>query len=90
VTAQATETEEQESTSRSRGRHNGPSSRRVTSLREQAGVVRDDVRDLARVAGDSAVQKLDPLQEYVREKPLRSLLIAAGVGAVFGMLFLRR
>jgi len=59
-------------------------------LKEQAGVVRDDVRDLARAAGNSAVAQLDPIEEYVREKPLKSLLIAAGVGAVFGLLFLRR
>lgn len=79
-------------------RSSSPNSRQTSNpqngenldLREQAGVVRDDMRDLARAAGDAAVQQLDPIQEYVRDKPLKSMLIAAGVGAVFGMVFLRR
>lgn len=59
-------------------------------LREQASVVREDVRELAYAAGDAAREQLDPLEEYVREKPMKALLIAAGVGALIGMVFLRR
>ena len=69
---------------------NSSSPARTKELRAQAAVVREDVRELAEVAGEAAMEKLDPIQEYVREKPMKSLLIAAGVGAVFGCLFLRR
>lgn len=75
----------------------GQSSRRVhtnnrqfSDLREQAAVVGRDVRELASVGMDSVCAQLNPVQEYVREKPIQSLLIAAGLGAVFGLLFLRR
>jgi ElaB/YqjD/DUF883 family membrane-anchored ribosome-binding protein len=88
--SQATYTNQQRGPSRSEvsGDYGGNDER--ASFREQAGVVRDDVKELARAAGDTAVQKLDPVQEFVREKPVKSLLIAAGVGAVLGAVFMRR
>lgn len=61
-----------------------------TELREQAAIVGRDVRDLAVSAGAAAREQVDPLEEYVREKPLKSMLIAAGVGALLGVVFLRR
>ncbi len=37
-----------------------------------------------------AEEAVHPLEEYTRERPLRSLLIAAGIGAFVGMFILRR
>lgn len=59
-------------------------------LRERAGEVRDDLQGLARAAGDAAAAQLDPVEDYVRRNPVKSLLMAAGAGALVGMLFLRR
>jgi ElaB/YqjD/DUF883 family membrane-anchored ribosome-binding protein len=60
------------------------------SLRRQAATVGDDVRQLAATAGETVVQQMDPIAEYVQQKPLRSLLIAAAVGAFCGLVLLRR
>jgi ElaB/YqjD/DUF883 family membrane-anchored ribosome-binding protein len=59
-------------------------------LREQALTVGREVRELAATAGAAACAKVDPLAEYVREKPLKALLVAAGVGALCGVVFFRR
>jgi ElaB/YqjD/DUF883 family membrane-anchored ribosome-binding protein len=59
-------------------------------LRAQAAVVGRDMRDLAAQAGEAVRQQLNPMEQYVQQKPVQSLLIAAGVGALFGLLFLRR
>jgi ElaB/YqjD/DUF883 family membrane-anchored ribosome-binding protein len=48
------------------------------------------MRDLAAAAGDMALDRLDPLEEYIQAKPIKSLLLAAGIGALVGMLFRRR
>jgi hypothetical protein len=37
-----------------------------------------------------AEEAIEPLEEYTRERPLTSLLIAAGLGALCGMLLFRR
>jgi hypothetical protein len=59
-------------------------------LRRQAETITHDARGLAVTAGTVARQQLDPLKEYVIDKPIQSLLIAAGVGVVFGLVFFRR
>ena len=59
-------------------------------VRHQAATVGDDVRELARTAGQAALDQMDPVEHYVREKPLRSVLMAAGIGALIGAIFLRR
>ncbi|HXM00591.1 MAG TPA: hypothetical protein VN932_11720 [Rhizomicrobium sp.] len=41
-------------------------------------------------AEDWAVDNMDSLRDTVREQPLTACLVAAGIGAVFGVLFLRR
>jgi len=68
----------------------GTAHRRNRTFRQQAGVFGEDVRALARAAGDTAVGKLDPILDYVRDKPLKSLLVAAGAGAILAMIFSRR
>ena len=70
-------------------------------LRSQGEVIRDDLRELGRITKDVAEEKLggarkearvieDQLLGYVREKPVKSLLIAGGVGLFLGVLLSRR
>jgi ElaB/YqjD/DUF883 family membrane-anchored ribosome-binding protein len=58
-------------------------------LRSTFTNVKDDVRDLAMTAGRAAREQLDPIEEYVREYPVRSLLMAVGAGMILGMIFRR-
>jgi ElaB/YqjD/DUF883 family membrane-anchored ribosome-binding protein len=52
-------------------------------LRDTAGEYFQDGRDRAR-------QWREGLEEFVQEKPIKSLLIAAGVGMLFGFIWRRR
>ncbi|MBL8880181.1 MAG: hypothetical protein JNG88_13770 [Phycisphaerales bacterium] len=62
----------------------------IEAVRDQAVTVGEDVRDLAQMAGKAVLDQMNPLEEYVRERPLRALLMAAGAGALIGFLMLRR
>lgn len=62
----------------------------TAELRSQVNAVRRDLRDLASAAGDRVLDQLDPLEKYVLAKPMKSLLLAAGIGAIVGFLFRRR
>ena len=62
----------------------------VKELRSHAEAVSRDMQELASAAGDMAKHQLDPLADYIRAKPMKSLLIAAGVGAMLGIVFGRR
>ena len=70
-------------------------------IREQAGVVGDDLRKLGSLARDAAKdvaaryldqggrslgQMEDRVAGYIREKPVQSVLIAAGAGLALGWL----
>jgi ElaB/YqjD/DUF883 family membrane-anchored ribosome-binding protein len=81
-------------------------------LREQAGAVKEDVRELGRVAKEVSQEKLRETKQvageyvakgrkkageleetvvtYVRENPVKSVMIAAGAGALIGFLLSRR
>ena len=74
-------------------------------LRERATTVKDDIRELGRVAKDAAKdtagqyidqtkQKYGEIEDqvvnYIREQPVKSVLIAAGTGLLLGLLFTRR
>lgn len=70
-------------------------------LRSQTETVREDLRELGKITKDVATEQLevarkevkqmeDHLLTYVREKPVKSLLIAGGVGLVLGVLLARR
>ena len=54
----------------------------------------DEARETAADYYDQGRKKADELEDqladYVRAKPLKSILIAAGVGALFGILISRR
>ena len=59
-------------------------------LRDGVNKIGEGVRELTLTAGSAAKAQVDPIGDYVREYPLQSVLIAAGVGAIFGMIFFRR
>lgn len=61
----------------------------VAELREQLHLVSQDVQELAKTAGNVAKSQLDPIEDYIREQPLKAALIAAGVGWLVGV-FSRR
>ena len=54
-------------------------------LRSQTETVREDLRELGRITKDVAQEKLG-VTRYVREKPVKSILIAGGVGLLVGAL----
>jgi ElaB/YqjD/DUF883 family membrane-anchored ribosome-binding protein len=59
-------------------------------LRQQAADIGESVRSMAVTAGTAAGNSLGPIQSYVREKPLKSLAMAVGAGALLGIFLLRR
>ncbi len=65
-------------------------SRAGQELREKATIIKDDVVELASSASEMARQQMDPVLKYIRDYPIRSLLISAGVGIVLGTLMRRR
>ena len=73
-----------------RGGRAAASNHHMTELRDQAVSVGEEMRRMASTAGSVARDQLDPLEQYVRTKPIQSLLMAAGVGALLGLIFLRR
>jgi len=62
-------------------------------VRDAANAVREDLNDLARQAGGYVRELADQTEETllgrIRENPVQSALIAAGIGFVAGMLFRR-
>jgi len=56
-------------------------------LRSALDEVKRDVQDLAMTAGRAARDQLDPVEAYIREYPLRTVLIAAGAGMLLGAIF---
>ena len=79
----------------------GPDATAGQKLRNQTDTVREDLRELGRITKDVAQEKLgvarkeareyeDQLLNYVREKPVKSILIAGGVGLALGILLSRR
>lgn len=63
--------------------HGDPAANR---FREQADMLGEDLRGLADSAMTVARNQLTPLEEQVRDRPMQSLLIAAGVGALIGFI----
>lgn len=70
------------------------------ALRDQAQQVKEDVREMGRLAKQAATDQVerardrgleleDQVLDYVRAQPLKSVLIAAGVGVVLGFVWRR-
>lgn len=55
-------------------------------LSGQLGSAQGSARGMAGQAGDQLSRGIDLTSDYVRDKPLQSLAIAAGVGLLLGML----
>jgi ElaB/YqjD/DUF883 family membrane-anchored ribosome-binding protein len=77
----------------------------MEELREKTERVKDDIRELGGAAKEVASEKFDQwykdgrdkavqlskgLEKKIAERPFQSVLIAAGVGFVAGLLFRRR
>jgi len=73
----------------------------VEELREKAAQVKRDLRELSSVAKEAAQEKWVDLKDgavelegrvenRIREHPVQSVLIAAGVGLLIGLLVSRR
>ncbi len=67
----------------------GDHSSRIEELREHTAAVGAEISALATTAGALATDQLDPIRNYVKDAPMKSLLIAAGAGALL-TLILRR
>jgi ElaB/YqjD/DUF883 family membrane-anchored ribosome-binding protein len=63
---------------------------RIEEFREQAAVVGQGLAGLAATAGAVATDRIHPVENYVQANPVKSILIAAGIGALLGMVCLRR
>jgi len=65
-----------------------------SDMGEAAENVRDDLQDLANRTGRHARELAESTEEalnvYMRENPIKTTAIAAGVGLVIGALFFRR
>lgn len=59
-------------------------------MKEELDQLREDMRSLMRSTGNMARAKLDPVEGYIHENPLRSLMIAAGAGMLLGAIFKSR
>lgn len=53
-------------------------------------MAREQLQTLSGVANERAVQARTAAEEYIRQEPLKSLGIAAGIGALIGVLLARR
>jgi ElaB/YqjD/DUF883 family membrane-anchored ribosome-binding protein len=60
------------------------------AAREQIGHLRERAGDMYEQGRAKAKQWEEGLESYVQEKPLKSLLIAAGVGLFLGIFWKRR
>lgn len=70
-------------------------------LREQTGVIGEDIQELGRMARDVVAEKYEQGREkaiafektvegQIKRHPLRAVLIAAGAGLLVGVLLARR
>jgi ElaB/YqjD/DUF883 family membrane-anchored ribosome-binding protein len=57
---------------------------------ERIGDIREAAGDYYEQGREQASQLKENLEETIRDKPLRSALIAAGIGMLLGILWMRR
>lgn len=58
--------------------------------REQYENVREHAADYYEKGREKASEWEESVESYIKEKPIKSLLIAAGVGLLFGLMWRRR
>ncbi len=62
----------------------------LEEIRDEAANMGESLRAIAGSLAGASGELLDPVQDYVREKPLKSVMIALGAGALIGLLMFRR
>ena len=70
--------------------HQKPSSAVRDTAQEKVEQLRADAADRAKEGQDKVQQVERSFAQYVREQPLKSILIAVGVGLVLGRFWMRR
>jgi len=58
-------------------------------IRELGASLKDTIEEKLGELKDDSLEARDRVEDYVREKPVKSLLIAAGAGILLGFLFRR-
>ena len=58
-----------------------------TQVRERFHDLTEDARELASETARLASHSLDPVEKYIKTNPVRSALVATGVGFVLGFIF---
>jgi ElaB/YqjD/DUF883 family membrane-anchored ribosome-binding protein len=60
------------------------------AVRENLGKLQDEVSEYYEQGRDQACQAEHTFEQYIKDHPLRSILIAAGVGMFLGRFWIRR
>ncbi len=60
------------------------------AAQEKLGQVRENATEIYEQGRDNVHGVLCNFEQYVRERPVKSLLIAAGIGLLFGRFWMRR
>lgn len=60
------------------------------AAQETLGQVRDNATEYYRQGRDKVHGVASTFEQYVRERPVKSVLIAAGIGLLFGRFWMRR
>ena len=60
------------------------------AVQEEFGHVRENASDYYQQGRDNVQGVASTVEQYVRERPVRSVLIAAGIGVLFGRFWMRR
>ena len=60
------------------------------AAQEKLGEVRDNATEIYEQGRDKIYGVGGSFESYVRERPLKSVLIAAGIGLLFGRFWMRR
>jgi ElaB/YqjD/DUF883 family membrane-anchored ribosome-binding protein len=60
------------------------------AAQEKLGQVRENANEYYEQGRDKVHGAMSNFEHYVRERPVRSVLIAAGIGLLFGRFWMRR
>jgi ElaB/YqjD/DUF883 family membrane-anchored ribosome-binding protein len=60
------------------------------AVRENLGKLQDEVSEYYEQGRDQACQAEQTFEQYIKDHPLKSILIAAGVGMILGRFWIRR
>jgi ElaB/YqjD/DUF883 family membrane-anchored ribosome-binding protein len=63
---------------------------KVSEARHKLSEIIESVSDAVETAEDAVMEKVETADNFIRENPYKTAAIALGVGALIGMLVLRR